>query len=235
MNKLNKVGSQMLEYKSELNNDYPDIVINSLHSMIDKLAEDGVIDVDVHLAVKEKSITLKSLKELLLNKPSFVKTYEELFYEYEQIRAKINEILEIDEENLNEVVKTVSSVNNEKIAITKEFILTEDFIKEYFYVKSEKDYEVLMQRKGFVEKFAILRLDKILRDFKDSKKIESKYYEVINSNVFFEAERNIYGIHLLFNIPVNNLENEDDLIRVVNEIKDIMNDATIYFDSRMTV
>lgn len=235
MNKLNKVGSQMLEYKLELTKDYPEIVINSLHSMIDKLAEDGVIDIDVHLAVKERSINLNSLKELLLNKPSFVKTYEELLFEYEQIRTKINEILEIDEENLNEVVKTVSSVNNEKIAITKEFILTEDFIKEYFYVKSEKDYEVLMQRKGFVEKFAILRLDKILRDFKDSKNINSKYYEVINSNVFFEAERNIYGIHLLFNIPVNNLENEDDLIRVVNEIKDIMNDATEYFDSRMTV
>ena len=44
MNKLNELGSQMLEYKSELNKDYPAIVINSLLGMVEKLAIDGVID-----------------------------------------------------------------------------------------------------------------------------------------------------------------------------------------------
>ena len=35
--------------------------------------------------------------------------------------------------------------------ITKEFILTEDFIKNYFYIESDKDYEILMKRKGFIK------------------------------------------------------------------------------------
>ena len=235
MNKLNKVGNQMLEYKNELNKDYPELVINSLLSMVDKLAEDGVIDVDTHYAVKEKSVSKESLRKLLLDKTAFLKTHEELFAEYEEIRSKINDILGIDNEDLNEVIKTVSSVNNEKIAITKEFIITEDFIRNYFYIESDKDYEILMKRKGFVEKFAILRLDKILRDFKTQKEIQSDYYEVINSNVFFEAERNIYGIHLLFNIPIDNLEEENGLIDIVSEIKNIIEEANEYFDSRMAI
>ena len=233
MNKLNKVGNQMIEYKVELGKDYPELVINSLLAMVDKLAVDGVIDVDTHFSLKEKDISIESLRELLLSKTNFLKTHEELFAEYEEIRNHINELLGIDDEN--EIIKTVSSVTNEKIAITKEFIITEDFMKNYFYIETEKDYEILMKRKGFVEKFAILRLEKILRDFKAHAEIQSEDYEVINSNVFFEAERNVYGIHLLFNLPIEKIEDKERLEIIIEEIKVLMDKSTEYFESRMTI
>lgn len=233
MNKLNKVGNQMIEYKVELGKDYPELVINSLLAMVDKLAVDGVIDVDTHFSLKEKDISIESLRELLLSKTNFLKTHEELFAEYEEIRNHINELLGIDDED--EIIKTVSSVTNEKIAITKEFIITEDFMKNYFYIETEKDYEILMKRKGFVEKFAILRLEKILRDFKAHAEIQSEDYEVINSNVFFEAERNVYGIHLLFNLPIEKIEDKERLEIIIEEIKVLMDKSTEYFESRMTI
>lgn len=233
MNKLNRVGNQMLEYKVELGKNYPELVINSLLSTVDKLAVDGVIDVDTHYSLKEKDVDFNALRELLLSKTSFLKTHEELFAEYEEIRHKINELLGIDDEN--EIIKTVSSVSNEKIAITKEFTITEDFIKEYFYIESDKDYEILMKRKGFVEKFAILRLEKILKDFKVYAEIQSTLYEVVNSNVFFEAERNVYGIHLLFNIPIKNIEDKENIEAISTEIKKIIDSSSNYFESRMTI
>ena len=233
MNKLNKVGNQMIEYKVELGKDYPELVINSLLAMVDKLAVDGVIDVDTHFSLKEKDISIESLRELLLSKTNFLKTHEELFAEYEEIRNHINELLGIDDEN--EIIKTVSSVTNEKIAITKEFIITENIMKKYFYIENEKDYEILIKRKGFVEKFAILRLEKILRDFKAHAEIQSEDYEVINSNVFFEAERNVYGIHLLFNLPIEKIEDKERLEIIIEEIKVLMDKSTEYFESRMTI
>lgn len=234
MNKLNKVGCQMIEYKTELNKDYPTIVINSLLSMVDRLAADEIIDVDIHFALKEKDINIDSLKELLLTKDTFVKTHEELFVEYEEIRKKVNSLLDIEDDD-DETIKTISSVSNEKIAITKEFVISEDFIKEYFYIESDSDYESLIKRKGFIEKFAILRLEKIFRDFKSKENINSSLYELINSNVFFEAERNLYGIHLLFNIPIENLDDGSNISAIIQDIKQVIDNSIEYFNSRMTI
>ena len=92
----------MLRYKNELNKDYPELVINSLLSMVYKLAEDGVIDVDTHYAVKEKSVSKESLRGLFLDKSTFLKTHEELFAEYEDIEIKLMKNVEMDDKEPNE-------------------------------------------------------------------------------------------------------------------------------------
>lgn len=233
MNKLNKIGNQMLEYKMELNKDYPPLVINSLLSSIEKLAIDGVIDVDTHYSLKESDVSYKDLEEMLLTKTMFLKTHEELFIEYEEIREVINNILGVNDDN--STIKTLSVVANEKIAITKEFIITKDFINNYFYVESENDFEIMMKRKGFIEKFAILRLDKILRDFIKQKEIQSENYDILSSNVFFEADRHVYGIYLLFNIPIDKLDNEENTINITKEIKNVCLSSQEFFENKMTI
>jgi len=234
MNKLNELGSQMLEYKSELNKDYPSIVINSLLGMVEKLAVDGVIDVDVHYALKEKDVNVDDLFALLMAKEPYVKTQEELMLEYEQIRLAVNEILEITDGD-NEPIKTISSVQNEKIAIIKEFVITEEFIKNYFNIENQNKFDTLMKRKGFVEMFAILRLEKILKDFSKEKDLSNLKYETTYSNVFFEVERCIYGIHLLFNVSIENLEDEMDRDSLIHDIKSIISEADEYFEMKMKI
>ena len=234
MNKLNELGSQMLEYKSELNKDYPAIVINSLLGMVEKLAIDGVIDVDVHYALKEGDVSIHDLLELMMAKDAYKKTNEELLLEYEQIRASINEVLGVMDID-DEAIKTISYVDKEKIAIRKEFIISEEFVKNYFNIENQNEFDKLMQRKGFIEKFALLRLEKILKDFKNEKDLSNKKYEMAHSNVFFEVDRNVYGIYLLFNVSINHLENDEDRTPLINEIKTIIDDSNDYFEIKMKI
>lgn len=233
MEKLNKFGSEMLEYKKELQKDYPELIIKSLNQTIDHLAENGVIDVDTHFAIKENSIDEQGLRELLLQKQNFLKTKEELFVEYEGIRLKLNEYLEITDEN-NSEIKSISSVDEEQLCITKEFILTEQFLKDYFDIESENDFNVLMSRKGFIEKFAILRLNKVLKDFIKQQET-SDSFTYMNSNVFFEAERNVYGIYLLFKIPIDNTVANDKLEEIAKHIKYIIEESEVFFKKKMSI
>ena len=239
MNKLNQLGCELIEYKQELNKDYSDVIIKSLMFTIDKLIEDDIIDVDVHYAIKEKDIKEEQLREILLNKEAYLKTEEELLKEYAVITKRIEEILELEEYE-DTTISITNEVKLDKIQIMKEFILTEEFIKNYFYIESESDYKALMNRKGFIEKFAILRLEKILRDFKEGNLEENNDklflgYEMIYSNVFYDSDREVYGIHLLFDIDVNDLEPDEQFITIIENIKDVITKATGYFNSRMKI
>ena len=75
-------------------------------------------------------------------------------------------------------------MNEEVIEGKRTFLITEDFLKGYFYIPTEEDLEVLMKRKGFIEKFAILRLEKIFNDFL-GKIEETDRIKVAHTNVVF--------------------------------------------------
>lgn len=228
MNKYNKLGMELLEYKEELSKVYPDIVLKSLQSSIDSLANNRIIDVDTHYALKESSVNINDLKELLLNKTACLKTYEELFDEYEVIRDNFNNELGI---NSRDDIQTQSVVDKEQILLMQDFIMKEDFLQEYFFIESEKDYETLMGRKGFMHKFAILRLEKIMRDFlKNELKTD---LDVSYTAVFFHEKKNVYGIQLMFSYSVNDLENDEKLKELSIETKNILEKALEYYNRKM--
>lgn len=227
MNKFNKLGMELIEYKSELNKSYPPIVIKSLYSSVDALANNGIIDVDTHYSLKGDDTTISAFKELLLTKNTCVKTYNELFIEYEDIRNKFNEKLDINDKDY---IQTQSIVEGEKIILLQDFTIKEDFIREYFYIESEKDFETLMSRKNFLHKFAILRLEKILKDFIS---LSGDELNLTHSSVFYHEKKNTYGIQLLFSYNIEDLENEDIAERLVVLTKEKIYDAIEFYNRKM--
>lgn len=238
MNKFNQLGMKVLDFKNELmKNCYPKLIMDSLLESVDKLAKDGIIDVDVHYSLKEKTESLDGLKLLLLAKPNYLKTNEELFNDYEKIRTKLDFDLNISEKDY---VISESDVENEKIVIRKSFVISEDFIKNYFYIESEKDFETLMKRKGFVEKFAILRLEKIFNDLLNRFSTDKDLFSLNHSNVFFDNDNNVYGIQLLFMIPIEVAESElskddDNVSKLSENIEDIITNSENYYKQQMSL
>lgn len=230
MNKFNQLGVELLEYKKELVKDYPELVLKSLYSSIDSMATDGIIDVDIHYALKDKSQDIESLKTLLLSKKTCLKTKEQLLEEYEELRDKLDKALSLAD---NDYVSTKSDIDNEAIVLTQKFVLKEDFLKNYFYIESEKDFETLMKRKGFIEKFAILRLEKIFNDFLNNIN-SNELYKVDHSKVFFNGEENLYGIQLLVNIPVENLEVDENISEMSMEIGSLISFSSDYYESKIS-
>ncbi len=231
MNKFNALGIEVLSYKTEyLNKDYPQLVHNSIAIAIDN--KDNIPE-KIKMSLKDMSLDYDTFRKNLLSEPVCLKTYEELMLEYEAIRASVENKIKQDKEELKDIV-TFSKVENEEIEIKQEFVITESFIKDYFSITSENEFEALMVRKGFIEKFAILRLTKIFDNFINGLDKEELFH-INHSLTFFKSEKNVYGIYMEYKIPIDNLEKEDMIDSICNKINYIASEAYENYKNHMLI
>lgn len=235
MNKYNVFGMELISYKTEILKDYPEIVKRSLHDTFDKLLEHNAIDKDIHFALKDDNMDTDRFKSYILANIKCIKSHEELLVEYEVIRERLDayakELIHTHE------LDTESFVEKENISIIKKFVIDEKFAQEYFGAE-EKELEKLMKQRGFVEKFAVLRLQKILKDFVQIDGVQSDYfnYEAINSFlVYREEETNHYCIDLCLSIPIDIAEDESYTEAIIEEVSNVVNQAQEYFDERLKI
>lgn len=230
---------EVLEYKKELSKkDYPELVRKALLSAIDQLQSNEVIDVDIHYSLKDNDVTLESFKELLLTKPNLVKTVEELFKEYELTRevldAKLHalELFRL-EKDLAPVI-TESKVEEEQIHIVSSFRIDSSFAADYFGKSEPDELDILMKRKGFIERFVVLRYNKMMNDFlskHDNYDVDTGTVEMADgilisaSPVYYEPESNSYCSEFMIYLDVNLVEEDeqhDAILEIAeNEIKKI--------------
>lgn len=248
MNKYSKIGMEVLEYKEELlNPEYPTLVRKALVSAVDALQTAGIVDVDVHFSLKDEDTKLPEFETLLLGKPNLVKTNEELYKEYESIReifdAKLRKCKIFEEDKDLAAVTTESKVDLEEIHIISSFKVDKDFASDYFGKHEAEDLEMLMKRKGFVERFAVLRYNKMMNDFLNKQKDYDPNVgsaEVIEgvrisaSQLFFAPEQETYCSEFMIYVDINKIEDEmthDDIMKVaetkIKEINDYIRIRTI--------
>ena len=229
MNKFNNIGMEVLDYKSEYLKDYPKLVLDSLNLAItSKCAEYGLPE-GIKSQLLDNNVKFETFKKHLLQESVCLKTYEELLVEYENIKNSID--LKLVESEYCKNLKTMSKVEDETIEVVKPFTISEEFIKQYFNIETDKEFEVLMSRKGFIEKFAILRLVKIFKDFIQTQ--NETDFSITNTLVYFDSEENVYGIHLKFTIPIDLFEDENKMEEISNKIIEISKQSEDNFNNKM--
>lgn len=226
MNRINDKGLKALEFKKELLKDYPKIVKESLIIALDQLVESKNIDLNTYLSIKNDNVSYEEFLEHIQSSPAYMKTYEELLQEFEVLREKLNELFA--DLNIDNEVETKSVVENDNICVTKKYFIDKNFVIDYFGVE-EKDLEKLMKRKGFVEKFAVLRLNKIFTDFISKTKVNKDLFNLDISYVYYDLLTDSYNIDLVFDINVEKLENDVTRIEIAKNITDIINEANNYY------
>lgn len=230
MNKINNVGMKLIEYKTELLKDYPQIVKDSLILALDKLLETKILDVDTYYLIKDESHSIDEFSEYLLTKKAYSKTEQEILQELEILRKRFNDKLE--NLGIGYDLRTESIVDKEIVMASKKFIIDEKFVMDYFGV-SEKDVLQLTKRRGFVEKFAVLRLPKIFNDFLNKITYPKELLKVDASLVYFDEEDLGNAIDLVFEVGVEQLENEEELEQICEKIKELKEDAEEFYRERM--
>lgn len=228
MNRINQRGMDLIQYKTELMKEYPKLVRDSLLLALETMVENKVLDMDSYLVIKEENSDVSSFEEYLQSKSQFLKTDEEIFQEFEVIRMGLNEKLIAN--NL-EGLQTESVIDKDLILITKKFSINEAFTMEYFGVK-ENDLLKLMKRRGFVEKFAVLRLTAIFKPFKETLEYPKDLFGCDISLVYFDKNVNGYSIDLYFEIPVEEVEREDKISEYCDAIKEIVGKAEEHYASK---
>ena len=222
MNKFNQYGETVLEYRSEfLNKDYSRIIHNSLKNTIEEK-----YDTELSALIKDTNLSENEFKKELSKFNACLKSEEELKEEYQEIIDQL--LLEGDEYDSR------CNVAEETLEVSKEYILNETFFKKYFDVQDENTFEKLMKKNGIFEKFAMLRLSKIFKDFIEDVDKRDFSFQVQKTQVFFDSDRNVYGIYLDFIIPIEYVDDEEfDIDELRNKVKTIIQDADIMFDEKM--
>lgn len=229
MNKINKLGMQLLDYKIELVKDYPTIVIDSLKNSVKEIIDENNLDDKIRTDLYNKLVSKSNFTTMLLSNKIFLKTEEELYSEYEVLKSKL-------EKHLNNFQLSYSpDFENDCVIITKSFLISQDFIKQYFYIEDEKSFEILIKRKGFIEKFAILRLKRIMEDFVSKEISNGNDLELNSSDIFFDSTTNLYGINLNINIKFENIEDEELFSETIEQVIGTINNSDEFYLSRMKV
>jgi hypothetical protein len=228
MNRINQKGMELIQYKIELSKDYPEIVKNSLILALEQMLENEVIDLDTYMNIKDETFSLESFEKYLLTKPSFLKTEEEIFQEFEALRKILDDKLdELEVEGL----KTESIIDKDVILVTRKFCIDEDFTLRYFGVE-EKDLLKLMKRRGFVEKFAVLRLTAIFKQFMEKVTYPKELFDIDVSLVYFDKDENGYSIDFTFEVNIEDIENQEKLDKICEAIKVIKQEVEEFYQKR---
>lgn len=228
MNRINQRGMDLIQYKCELMKDYPKLVKDSLILALEQMVENKVLDMDTYMLIRDESSTPESFEEYLYTKPNFLKTDEEIFAEFEVIRSKLND--KLASHGLHQL-QSESVIDKDIILVTKKFCVNEEFTMKYFGVE-EKDLLKLMKRRGFVEKFAVLRLTAIFKPFMEALEVPSDLFVCDMSLVYYDKDENGYSIDLYFELPIEEVEREERLDEFCEGINIVVEKAQAHYEAK---
>lgn len=228
MNRINQRGLDLIQYKTELLKDYPKLVKDSLLLSLEQLVENKVMDMDTYIMIKEESSTPSTFEDYLISKQNFMKTDQEIFVEFELVREKLT--AKLASHGMHQL-QSESVIDKDLILVTKKFCVNEEFTMSYFGVK-EEDLPKLMKRRGFVEKFAVLRLTSIFKGFIEELEYPLDLFVCDMSLVYYDKDENGYSIDLYFELPVEEVEREDRLDEICEAINVVSEKSQVHYNSK---
>ena len=222
MQKFNQLGLELLSTKDELLNELHSVVVKkALLFQAESMTENKLIDPDTHLALTNKDLSPTEFELFLTEKKLYMKTIEELRVEYDIICETISRKFKTDVD-----FDSMSKVENESIVYIQTFELDLEWVKSYFLVK-ETDIPQLIKEKGFVAKFAVLRIPKIIDEFLESHSLGHEIVELYRAeHVYLNADTSSYCMDLIYTIPIDEAEDvskHDGIAEYISESATVSN------------
>lgn len=231
MQKLNKLGVELLDLKNEVLKDHPAIITKSLMLHAESLVSNAMIDVDTHLALTNEKMLKEDFENYLLEQKKCIKSEEELLSDYELIREQIVE--QIKMLGYDKEIESESIVQREELSFIQTFKITKSWTKKYFGV-DDKDVETLFRRKSFVEKFSVLRLPAILNQYMETHPVQNaSLLEVLISDPFYDAELEIYCVSLFSKVSIDKAEEISEQSLIAEQLKNIFETSEVFVEERL--
>ena len=219
----------LIEYKKEYTRHISLIIDEALIIALGTLVDKKVLDLETFDLIKNDLVTIDEFERHLLTRREFVKSSRELLKEFEKVRGTINDYLkEIDWVNS---IDTESSVDSNKITILRQFAIPKEFIMDFFGV-DEKDMIQLMKKKGFVEKFAVLRMNKVFKEIYGEMH-EEQYITQGYSLVYFNANVTGFSIDYKYHLNVDFIANDGNMRSIIKRIREIDKVVERKFNKKM--
>lgn len=231
MNRINAQGLNLIEYKKELNRNYSLLVKNALILALNKLVEEKKLDEETLQKIQDTAIDIQTFSRYLLSRKEYTKNTKELLAEFEKVRYEINAYL--IKIGFVDNVSTESLIDKNIIAVLKTYNLPQDFILNYFGIK-ENQLEQLMKKKGFIEKFAVLRMTKVCKEI-CLEAPQDRYITQAQSLVYFNKETQSFSIDYRYNLNVDYIAQPHNAPVTLDKIKEIDETVEKLFLSKMGI
>ena len=230
MKKLNLVGEELLEYKKELKVNHSSLVKQSLQLGLEQKYTAKLISQEVYLATLDDDMSNEEFKSFLLAKKEFQKDLKEMMEDYDMVALdmlgmfKQYDVYDIQKDSLPE---------KERIHFIQTFTLDKDFAGQYFFLDKEEDLERIFQRKGFFEKFAILRLKRVFSDWQLVEEFKENLMKIKISDVYFNRDEETYNIDIEYQVNFELCENKSLRDDVVLEVTRLYESSKHHFETMM--
>ncbi len=221
MDRINKTGKLLIDYKREYMKHYSPIVDASLHTSVDTLVSKNVCDESIAAAILNDNIPLKEFEIEVSSKREFLKTMKELAEEFDKIRSMVNKSL--TKVGFVNFVETENNIENDSITIIKQYSITPEFIKMYFGL-TDDEMPAVMKKRGFAEKFAVLRLSKIFKEIISEIRGDNTGCAQGFSKVYYNQSIDGFSVDYRYHINVNSIteENVDSIVKKIREADKIV-------------
>ena len=233
MDKINALGQELLKRKEDLitykNQDRIHEAL--IFSAEEQLVKPKMIDDMAKEMLFNSEIDVTTFRNYLLATVQFLKSEAELMEDFKAIKELLNK--ELVKQELDYVV-TDFNIKEDRISVLRTYIIDSKFVMDHFDISEDK-VDSLMQRDGFVSKYAVLRLPKIIKDFIENYDDKPYFFNMQASNVFEYKDPKGYSIDLEFDIRTDEFKNEINIEHIVSYIKDVIQDCDEYFEKRMSV
>lgn len=214
---LNSTALKLIDYRHEYLKSMSQVVRDALVTSLDVMIQQGMINKEIKMQILAENEGDAQLKALLESDQRFRKGPRQLYKDFEKIRAELDQ--ELKAVGIVEFFESESSVADKKITVLRQYSLKKDFILEYFGL-NEIDLIQLMKKRGFAEKFAVLRLnlifDEILEEVKQDPEVSQGH-----SLVYYNPDITGFSIDFKYHVNISDLETDGGIKRIAKKIFDI--------------
>lgn len=214
---LNKNGETLLDYRKEFKRHYADSIDDALKRAILTLYKEKKISEKLFRIILNENIDDLEVYAYLITQKEYTKSSDELNYEFDKVRQKVNDYLISC--NFIDNVSTKNSLNDNKICIIRQYDVGKELLLSFFGL-TQTEIIPLMKRKGFMDKFCVLRLNQIFKEIYSELKVPEHVdhgYSLVYYNKLIQG----FSIDYKYYVNINYLMDENNLINILDKIKEL--------------
>lgn len=214
---LNKNGETLLDYRKEFKRHYADSIDDALKRAILTLYKEKKISEKLFRIILNENVDDLEVYAYLITQKEYTKSSDELNYEFDKVRQKVNDYLISC--NFIDNVSTKNSLNDNKICIIRQYDVGKELLLSFFGL-TQTEIIPLMKRKGFMDKFCVLRLNQIFKEIYSELKVPEHVdhgYSLVYYNKLIQG----FSIDYKYYVNINYLLDENNLVNILDKIKEL--------------
>lgn len=227
---LNKNGMILMDYRREFKRHYADSVDEALKEAILTLYKENQIPEKLFRIILDDSIDDSVVYTYLLSRREFTKSSMELNSEFNEVRERVNDYL--IKINFVKNVCTKNSINTNRIYIIKQYDIPKELLLSYFGL-TPSEIIPLMKRKGFMDKFCVLRLSQAFKEIYSELRVPEHIdhgYSLIYYNKLIQG----FSIDYKYMVNINYVNDEERMCDLMDKIKKLDEVVERKFESKMS-